>query len=433
MANSKQNFLGLVKIVGTQTAAYNGLNKTGKLVFAHLWDSESGGVKVNERFIINANDVEYKIATEDIFKSLEARVTALEAWKPGVDSSIDRLDSSVSALEVWKTMVDASQASQDTSISDHQTRIVNLESASTALGERIANVSQNVIDISTYVHTTVNSSIDALQAKDVEIDGSINDISTRLSKVAITAADNSIGVNNTSIALAGDNYVSLTATNNTVTAGIKEDALVKGQTHTTDVSLATKGYVDDQIAGLESALEFKGEVDSAAALNTARATGSKGDVYVATARFQYPADSNPSTYIESGDLIIFKTDAAADPAVPSDYLVVERNLDGAVTSGDVLTDNYVILGNGDQSVKVSSLAFSDLSTAIANANSALQNVTASTSTGNYVTIESAKNASIANVSVGVKVATLAEASTGGENFKALADARDVYEELTKVE
>ena len=169
MANTKQNFLGLVKIEGIQTAAYNDLAKAGKLVFAHLWDSVSDDVKVNERFIINANGVEYKIATEDVFNSLKARVAALEAWKPGVDSSIDRLDSSVSALEVWKEIVDASQASQDASISDHQTRIINLENASTALGQRIADVSQNVINISTYVHTTVNASIDELQAKDVEI------------------------------------------------------------------------------------------------------------------------------------------------------------------------------------------------------------------------------------------------------------------------
>ena len=40
---------------------------------------------------------------------------------------------------------------------------------------------------------------------------------------------------------------------------------------------------------------------------------------------------------------------------------------------------------------------------------------------------------IISASVGVKVATLAEASTGGADFKALADARDVYNELTDVE
>ena len=426
MANSKQNFLGLVKIEGIQTTAYDSLVKTGKLIFAHLWDSESEGVKVNERFIINANDVEYKIATEDIFKSLEARVATLEVWKPGVDSSIDRLDSSVSALEVWKEIVDASQASQDASISDYQTRIVNLENASTTLGERIANVSQNVIDISTYVHTAVNSSIDALQDKDVEIDGSINDISSRLASVAIAAADNSIGVNNTSIALAGDDYVSLTAADNTVTTSIKDSALVKGTgIGSSDVSLATKGYVDEQVAVLEQALVFKGDITSTvdASAKLTDVAVQAGYTYVATNSGEYNGKK-----FDAGDLIIVKADAAAGSV--ADIIIVERNLDGAVTTGVTLSSDYVILGNGDQSVKVSTLAFSDLETAIVNANSALQTVTASTSTGDYVTIEAAKNASTINVSVGVVTATLADASNGSIG---LAMAEDVYAELTKVE
>ena len=416
---AKQNFLGLVKIVGVQSTAYNDLEKTGKLIFAHLWDSVSGDVKVNERFIINANGVEYKIATEDIFKSLEARVAALEAWKPDVDSSIDRLDSSVSALEAWKTIV-------DTSISNHETRIVALEEASTALGERIANVSQNVIDISTYVHTTVNASIDELQAKDVEIDASISDISSRLAGVAITAADNSIGVNNTSIALAGDNYVDLTAASNTVSASLKESALVKGTgTGSGDVSLATKGYVDEQVAVLEQALVFKGNIATTADASTILTDGvvEAGYTYVATGAGEYNGKK-----FENGDLVIVASDAAAGSV--ADIIIVERNLDGAVTAAAGLTDDYVILGSGAQTVKVSSLAISDLLTAIGNANSALQEVTASTSTGNYVTIEAAKNASTANVSVGVITATLADASAGNDG---LATAMDVYTELTRVE
>ena len=69
---AKQNFLGLVKIEGKQTAAYNDLAKAGKLVFAHLWDSETeGNVKVGEKFIINANGVEYNIATAKVFESLK--------------------------------------------------------------------------------------------------------------------------------------------------------------------------------------------------------------------------------------------------------------------------------------------------------------------------------------------------------------------------
>lgn len=421
---AKQNFLGLVKISGNNWEQYVSAktNGAGKIIFADIATEGHVGK------YIYANGIEYAVADSSTFANLEARVKSLEDWKLVVDSSIAILDSSVHQLEEWKVVVDASQASQDASISDHQTRIVNLENASAALGERIADVSQKVIDISTYVHTTVNASITALQAKDVEIDASISDISSRLSNVAITAADNSIGVNNTSIALAGDNYVSLTAVDGIVTASIKDSALTKGSVHATDVSLATKGYVDDQIAALESALELKGEVASAASLDALRETGSKGDVYVATATFKYPADSDPSTFIESGDLVIFKTDAAE--GTPSEYFVVERNLDGAVTAGAALDSSHLVVGTGVQGVKTINVTAEDLETAIANANSALQTVDVSTSTGDYVVIESNKNASTANVSVGVITATLADASNGSVG---LAMAKDVYDELTKVE
>ena len=62
-------------------------------------------------------------------------------------------------------------------------------------------------------------------------------------------------------------------------------------------------------------------------------------------------------------------------------------------------------------------------------------VTLNSSTPNYVNTSTAvdETGRIITTSVGVKVATLADASNNGENFKALADARNVYEELTTVE
>ena len=259
MAESKNPFLGLIRISTANYDTYAAQKVAGKLVFADVSTGEQKGK------YIYANGIEYKVADGTDLNNLIKRVE------------------------------DVSQYAID--------------------------VSTVLNDLSTYIYQTVNASID--------------DLSTRISNISITAENNKILVNNTSVLLAGDDYISLTSGSNTINASIKESALAKGSVHTTDVSLATKGYVDDQIAALESALEFKGEVNSATALDTARATGSKGDVYVATAKFQYPADSDPATYIENGDLIIFKTDAVANPATPSEYLVVERNHDGRVTSGDV--------------------------------------------------------------------------------------------------
>jgi hypothetical protein len=131
---------------------------------------------------------------------------------------------------------------------------------------------------------------------------------------------------------------------------------------------------------------------------------------------------------DAGDLIIVKADAAAGSV--ADIIIVERNLDGAVTTGVTLSSDYVILGNGDQSVKVSTLAFSDLEAAIANANSAIQDVVVDSSTPEYLDTNVTVSASTATIEIGVKTATLADASNGSTG---LAMAEDVYAELTKVE
>ena len=171
------------------------------------WRTHVDNVSI-DKLDASVKDHEVRIdALKDADDVLADRIADVSQHAIDNDASIDRLDASVNAL--------------DTSVEDHESRIEALEGANNTLAERIADVSQDVINISTYVHTTVNASIDALQAKDTEIDSSITDISTRLSEIAITAADNSIGVNGTSIALAGDNYVSLTAANDTVTVGIK--------------------------------------------------------------------------------------------------------------------------------------------------------------------------------------------------------------------
>ena len=512
---TKQNFLGLVKIVGVKTDAYNDLAKDGKLVFAHLWDSETDGVKANERFIINANGVEYNIATEDVFKSLEERVANLEALRPDVDSSIDRLDSSVSALETllagyseWKTNVDASidrlDASVnalDASVEDHETRIKTLEGANNTLAERIADVSQDVIDISAYVHTTVNASIDTLQAKDTEIDSSITDISARLSEslksaeiasaaaednstlITLTTTDNASTVSNTTVKVSGSEYVKVEGTANNVTlsvttASVATAGVGEGLADAKDV----KDYVDGLIQDLEGALVFKGGIDDAASIP---ADASKGDTYVAQGSFEVNGEE-----VESGDLIIYGD---------NDWVVVQRNLDGAVTANAALDSSHLVIGTGAQGVKTIGVTVEGLETAIANANSAIQEVNAAATQNTYVTISvedgadpstkdvsavlsvvdtSAKLSTVAatgslvdalavkefvegeiaaipevemtldsstptyvttsatvsngaiTAEVGVKTATLADASNGSTG---LATAEDVYAELSKVE
>ena len=311
MATNKNLFAGLIKIQGNQWSAYETAkeNSIGKLIFADITTEGHVG-----KYIV-ANGIEYKVSA---------------------DVDIDTL-------------------------------IQRIQDVSDGLNDLSTFIRNEVNDLSTYVHQTVDvsitnikTSVSEVSTRLGEVSTRLDEVSTRLSNVGITASDNKLLVNNSSIAVEGDSYVKLTADGNKLSAGLDASALVKGTgDHITDVSLATKGYVDDLVGKLEAALEFKGDVATAAALDTIRETGSKGDVYVATAKFQYPADSEPATYIENGDLIILKEDGTqADPA---EYIVVEKNDTDVVSTNDVdLTSGNLILGDGNHKIKVSSLTYDAL-------------------------------------------------------------------------
>lgn len=114
---------------------------------------------------------------------------------------------------------------------------------------------------------------------------------------------------------------------------------------------AVKEYVADQISALESALELKGSITSSddASAKLTEAAASKGDTYVVT------LESGTITYngktLENGDLVIVSADSSEKTV--SNIIVVERNLDGAVTAADTLDEGKVVLGAGAQGVKTS--------------------------------------------------------------------------------
>ena len=441
----KQNFLGLVKFTGS--AADYVSQKTsgaGKLIFAEINSPDASKGKY-----IYANGLEYKVAESTDLDNLMQRVSALET--------------SMSTLEAWKLVVDGSIAGLDTSVENHEGRIDTLESTAEALDERIADVSQDVINISTYVHETV--------------DASIEDISTRLSNVGITATDNKLSVNGKDVTLSGSDYVTVTAADNSVNVSLNAEKIQDAGTSDGHEKLATKGYVDEQMGELTQALVFKGSVSDELPLPT---EGQKtGDTYVA-------ASSMTSPKADAGDLFIWNG---------SSWTQVERNLDGAVTASAGLDSSKLVVGTGNQGVKTIDVTAEDLATAIANANSAIQGVKASDVQNEYVTINVAdgdastkelsasltivdtsdalaavdatgklvdakavkdlvsdvkvqatlnsstpdyvvatasvdETGRIISASVGVKTATLADASNG---VVGLAIAKDVYDELTAVE
>ena len=152
---------------------------------------------------------------------------------------------------------------------------------------------------------------------------------------------------------------------------------------------------------------FKGSVSDKQPLPTEKQK--VGDTYVAS-----KAMTNPKA--DAGDLFIWNG---------SNWTQVERNLDGAVEASTALGLDYVILGNGDQTVKASTLSISDLNTAIANANSAIQGVEAADTQNEYVTISVNKNSSTIDVSAVLSVVNTSVALSSVAETGSLVDAKAV--------
>jgi hypothetical protein len=110
-----------------------------------------------------------------------------------------------------------------------------------------------------------------------------------------------------------------------------------------------KTYVDEKVAGAvaeaTAAMNFKGNINSATEFAKQQGLADNGDVYVVNADFT----ANGETF-EIGDLIIFRKDGAR-----TTYVVVEKNLDGAVekhsTWTGVLESDKVVVAIGSNKVK----------------------------------------------------------------------------------
>lgn len=208
------------------------------------------------------------------------------------------------------------------------------------------DLGQDYLDLSTYVHTTV--------------DGSISDISTRLigaltnasvyteagtdSSVKITLVTRTIGdvSTNTEIKVNGSEYVNVQHANDAVSVALQNITANSSDITENSNKLVKAGdlysYVTTQINNLEGALIFKDGIADASTLNGL--TPETGDVYVATNNFEF----NDNT-VESGDLLIYGENS---------WVIVERNLDGAVEATSELVNDHVAVGSGNHTVKTTS-------------------------------------------------------------------------------
>ena len=430
---AKQSFLGLVKISGDNWASYESAKVAGKIVFADITSEGHVGK------YIYANGIEYKVADStnldaliERVSSLESSMGILEAWKVAVDASIVALKAKDTEIDSSIVRLDTSVNALDTSVKDHETSINALEVADGELAERIADVSQHAIDN--------DASIVALKAKDIEIDSSIADISNRLSGslksaeiasaaaednstlITLTTTDNASTVSNTTVKVSGSEYVKVEGTANNVTlsvttASVATAGVGEGLADAKDV----KDYVDGLIQDLEGALVFKGGISNA---DNIPADASKGDTYVAQGSFEVNGEK-----VESGDLIIYGNDG---------WVVVQRNLDGAVTAGAPLDSSHLVVGTGAQGVKTIDVTVEGLETAIANANSAIQEVNAATVQNAYVkiSVEDSTDPSTKDVSAVLSVvdtsAKLSTVAATGSLVDALAVKEFVEGEIAAI-
>ena len=127
-----------------------------------------------------------------------------------------------------------------------------------------------------------------------------------------------------------------------------------------DLEAATKQYVDRLVAGIN---DFTvGVVDSSTPLPS---TG-----YEVGQTFRVAeAGTYAGVECETGDLIIVIKDYAAEGASNADFLVVQANVDGAVTGPDASTDANIVVFDGTtgRKIKDSTVTIASVSDAVAKA------------------------------------------------------------------
>ena len=175
-----------------------------------------------------------------------------------------------------------------------------------------------------------------------------------------------------------------------------------------DMEAVTKQYVDRLVAGIN---DFTvGVVDSDTPLPTS--DYSVGQTFRVAEAGTYAGQD-----CEVGDLIIVISDYA-DSAKDSDFLVVQANVDGAVTGPDASTDANIVVFDGitGKKIKDSSVTIASVSDAIAKAHEHANKAILDSFTSNQSEIEAAYKAYADG-----KVAALGDVVTNEELTTTLGD------------
>ena len=146
-----------------------------------------------------------------------------------------------------------------------------------------------------------------------------------------------------------------------------------------NLEAATKQYVDRLVAGIN---DFTvGVVDSSTPLPST-------DYEVGQTFRVAEAGTYAGVECETGDLIIVIKDYAEGTASNSDFLVVQANIDGAVTGPDASTDANIVVfdGTSGRKIKDSSVTIASVSDAVAKAHEHANKAILDTFTKNETTL-----------------------------------------------
>ena len=116
-----------------------------------------------------------------------------------------------------------------------------------------------------------------------------------------------------------------------------EGAVAAIQAKLAGIDDTVKGYVDSQVGGLAQALVFRGSVSQGSDLPE---NPKVGDTYVISAIGEYAGET-----CEVGDTIICTV--AKNGEIAAQWLVVQKNINGALTKGDVQSWKGKLLVGGD--------------------------------------------------------------------------------------
>lgn len=329
-------------------------------------------VQVDGTTIVNNNVA--NIITEGTYNSSSNKIATQSTVSDAINALDVTTDKGGASISGSTITINAVQQENGV-IKDGGTTTINLDGTYDATNNKIATKS------------TVTTAIEAL-----DTDGDVQAVDYTAATSSTGAKLTFKGVSETDGIIAQGAGTTELQFAKVATTGAASDVSYTNTTsgmQATDVQAAID-ELDDRVDSLVGGMRYNGNINAATAtVNTSTGDVRAGDIYLASGEFTIG-----TTSVEAGDMIVYKgaTSTSNVPLDNTNCTIIERETDTMVTAGDPLTDNYLVFGNGNKEVTVTSsvndanyqVTASDLKTAIENANSALQSISKGTD-GTYVT------------------------------------------------